>query len=536
MKKYLLLLLICGFSLSAQASSEDQRLMELLKKKSELNMVGKDLSLSDSSELEKLITQKGLVRVAEMQAELKKTESAQKPNASSSLPAPVATPLLSAKPLPEKKSEATAQNSSIKKDEAPISETSSSVPCSPEDQTCKKIVKLRDSLNEEKAKNTELLKEAKKDSPQNSPIKTDLLETKDMGASVMNEIKKETSKKPDIKKTKAEAPAVDPNFFKRMKKDMAEMDEMKKAISELKPAAKALPIKEKGKGAIYEPLPGDSGVKPNGFYVERDSSTIITKRIGPKDAITIKMCMAYGVSIILDESIDTELQRVILDDKIFFDAQEFENKRGVYVRLLKPIPQGNRWDSAIRLVRKSDDKTYVVNLQAVACPEGQIDYPKVVYLKEKFDVLTSKSQEILTPEDMIIQVSDGLPRKNIHQATIYDMVASPGSDWVVFGIEIVPDQSLKSPEKIEFQALDNLQINKLAVKSEYLKLQSEKASELRSEKAYRFKVMVMIDKAYVFKNRYLHLVYLNKETKHYQYIQVDTLNYFQSLKERGFDL
>lgn len=508
MKKAVFFILTLFLSQLAFATDDD-RLFELLEKQSILNAAGKELPSSERSELEKLISEKGLVKVAEMQNQLKQEKTKQAPVVEKKESLPVITV------LPKKSPEVVTQTLKA-----------NSSPCDPTDEICKSIVNLKDKPTKQK-----------EISP-NQVGKTDLAETKDLSAEIMNEIKKEKDKKPEVKKTESKkALEADPEYLKRMKKDMEEINQARMAFNETKHENNKVKLPDNGaKGAIYEPLPGNSGVKANGFYVERDSQTIITRRIGPKDAITIKMCMAYGVSIILDESIDTELQRVILDDKIFFDAQEFENKRGVYVRLLKPIPQGNRWDSAIRLVRKSDDKTYVVNLQAVACPEGQIDFPKVVYLKEKFDVLTSRAQEVLTPEDMIIQTSQGLPRNNLHEITIYDMVASPGSDWVVFGIEVLPDQALVSPEKVEFQALDNLQINKLSVKTEFLRLQSDKASELRSQKAYRFKVMLMIDKAYVFKNRYVHLVYLNKETKHYQYIQVDTLNYFQSLKERGFDL
>jgi hypothetical protein len=492
-------------------STVDDRLMVLIEKRMQLNAMGKDLEQKDGEEYDKLAEQKGFVGMAEIQNKIQSK--------------------VAAKAQP--KSLTTQQKNAPISLIAPTKMTPSKDDCAPGDGGCLALIEARSAKTPSaKGMNPDVVG------------KTDLFEQKDMGAA-NTKVQPPVSKKEkdpvfakELPKKKEILESVDPGFSKRMKKEVEEVSEMRKNLQDIKTgkATELTPMEPTKSGAIYDPIPSQPGVKQNGFYVERDSQSIITKRIGPKDAITVKMCIAYGVSITLDESIDTELQRIILDDKIFFDAQEFENKRGVYIRLLKPIPEGQRWDSAIRLVRKSDDKTYVVNLQAVACPDGQIDFPKVVYLKEKFDILSSKVNDVMTPEDMIIQVSQGLSRKNIHQVNVYDMVASPGSDWVVFGIEIQPPEVLSKPEKVDFSALDNLQINKLNVKTEFLKLQSEKATELRGKKVYRYKVMMAIDKGYILKNRFIHLVYVNKETNHYQYIQVDTLQYFQSLKDRGFDL
>ena len=512
----LLCLMLSQFAV-AEISSDD-RLLQLIEKKESLNAQGKDLDKKEGEEYDKLAAQKGFVGVAELYTKSQEQARAKAPP----------------KPLTDKQKNAPIQLSAPSK---------AAGECKASDVTCQKLVEARDS----KTPSTQLT--VKEVNP-TTVTKTDLFEQKDMGAANAKQSPTPPPSEPkaekevlslakELPKKKEIAESIDPTYTKRLKKEVAEISEMRKALDEVKavkPVEHAVVEPSSRQGAIYDPVPSNPGVKQNGFYVERDSQTIITKRVGPKDAITVKMCIAYGVTITLDESIDTELQRVILDDKIFFDAQEFENKRGVYVRLLKPIPEGQRWDSAIRLVRKSDDKGYIVNLQAVACPEGQIDFPKVVYLKEKFDVLSAQAKSVMTPEDMIIEVSQGLPRKNVHSVNVYDMVASPGSDWVVFGVEIQPDAPISKMDKIEFSALDSLQINKLSVKSEFLKLQSEKASELRGKRVHRFKVLMSIDKNYVLKNRYVHLVYVNKETGHYQYIQVDALQYFQSLKDRGFDL
>jgi hypothetical protein len=541
MKSLIVGLCLLLVSVAKADGVSDERLKELLQKKATLQIQGRDLDSKDSSEYEELVAKRGIIGVAEIQAQMKSNSSQPKQlpqkipfSASAQQGTTVAKSAASPSPL----ASPTLSKQDTERMQAALKPSQSVASCDPKDTTCKKILEIRDNPQPIQVKQAEQkVAEQKQVIDPRSVKTTDLMEQRDLGAgSVSQGAEKRADVAAQAKKAKKEEQrVVDPTFAKRMRKDSEPSPEVKSEVAVAKPSLPKAPKQQK-LGAIYSPLPSEGGVKQNGFYVERDSQSIITKRIGTRDAITIKMCIAYGVSIILDESIDTELQRIILDDRIFFDAQEFENKRGVYVRLLKPIPEGSRWDSAIRLVRKSDDKTYVVNLQAVACPDGQIDFPKVVYLKEKWDTLSAKASEVMTPEDMIIQISQGLPRKNVHNVNVYDMVASPGSDWVVFGVEIEPNGTIEKPDKIEFSALDNLQINKIGVKFEYMKLQSQKATELRGKPSYRFKVMMSIDKNYVFKNRYVYLVYINKEIGHYQYIQVDTLQYFKSLKDRGFDL
>lgn len=513
MKKIILVLFALLLTQVSLAQSSDDRLIELIEKKAELQSQGKDLDRKDAEEFDSLAAAKGIIGTAELQEQVSQKQESVDSSVTQKAPPPalaLVPPLIGA-PDNQKAAQLKAYEAYKAKEKPVVKE--------------KPVYVLKDKP----------VKEDRTAKPVVSATTTDLVEERALGAESISNMKAEAQKPP---KKKELAEVVDPTYSKRLKKEMSDVADMRKNLEEIKSSKTTVVVDQRPSsrsGAIYDPTPADAGVKQNGFVVDRDSQTIITKRVGTKDAVTIKMCIAYGVSIILDESIDTELQRIILDDKIFFGAEEFENKRGVFVRLTKPIPDGNRWESAIRLVRKSDDRTYLVNLIGVSCPEGNVDYPKVVYLKEKFDVLSARQSEVMTPEDMIIQASQGLPRKNLNDVKVYDMVASPGSDWVVFGVEI-ENVNISKPDKIEFAALDNLQINKINVKAEYMKLQSDKSTELRGTPTYRYKVMMAIDKSYMMKNRYVYLVYLNKETKHYQYIQIDTLTYFKSLKDRGFDL
>lgn len=287
---------------------------------------------------------------------------------------------------------------------------------------------------------------------------------------------------------------------------------------------------------IYKPAPVVDRANQNGYLIERDSPKIVTYKMSHNDTLNIKMCFSAGVSVAFDDSFKETIQRTIIDDLEYFEAKEFENKKGVYIRLKAPIQPGEHWESAIRLVTQSNDKTFLVNLMGVACPDrGANPFPKVYYIQEKAPLL-SAATDILTPEDTIIQLSEGLPRKNKNVVRIYDMVASANSNWVIFGIEIQYHNLESEKTNIKMKVLDNYQINTITSKLEPLMLQSQKASEFYGVPTLRFKLAVNIDKNYVLNSRYLYLMILDKESGHYQYKPIDLLPHFMSLKKRGFNI
>jgi hypothetical protein len=287
---------------------------------------------------------------------------------------------------------------------------------------------------------------------------------------------------------------------------------------------------------IYKPAPVVDRANQNGYLIERDSPKIVTYKMSHNDTLNIKMCFSAGVSVAFDDSFKETIQRTIIDDLEYFEAKEFENKKGVYIRLKAPIQTGEHWESAIRLVTQSNDKTFLVNLMGVSCPErGANPFPKVYYIQEKAPLL-SAATDILTPEDTIIQLSEGLPRKNKNVVRIYDMVASANSNWVIFGIEIQYHNLESEKTNIKMKVLDNYQINTITSKLEPLMLQSQKASEFYGVPTLRFKLAVNIDKNYVLNSRYLYLMILDKESGHYQYKPIDLLPHFMSLKKRGFNI
>lgn len=286
---------------------------------------------------------------------------------------------------------------------------------------------------------------------------------------------------------------------------------------------------------IYVPAPVEEADQ-DGVLLERDSSKVVTRRMDPNDSLNVKMCFSAGLSIALDQDIQDEFQRIILDDKIFFDAQEMDNHRGAYVRMKREVPPGKHWESALRLIRKSDDKTYLINLIGLPCPpSGMTPYPKTIYLKNHTGLMGANTKA-MTPEDTIIALSKGLPRIQKNRIRFYDMLASSGSNWYVFGVEVQYPNPSKKTTMPKMIVLDNFQVNQIPSKLEYLPVHSQKATDARGVATLRFKLTVNINKTYVLKSRYIHVMFLDEEAGHYQYVRVDTLPYFLSLIRRGFEL
>lgn len=317
-------------------------------------------------------------------------------------------------------------------------------------------------------------------------------------------------------------------------KDIKSSNELKKVISKKKEVKSVK--KKKKKKPVYVPAPAIKNAKKNGYMIERDSNKIKEVAISYKDALDIRMCYSAGVTLTFDDSYTDELQRVIKDDDEYIDAKQFDNNKGVYVKLKQPIQKGSFWESAIRLVTKSNDKTILVNIIGLPCPsQGANPFPKVYYLKAKYGMI-GVNTNVMTPEDTIIEASEGFPRLNKNVIRVYDMVASSNSDWAVLGIEIQYRNPDSEETKILFKALDNYQINPVRIKQEHLKLQSLKATKDNGFPTLRFNLKVNIDKNYILNNRYLYLLTLDKASKHYQYKMIDLRDYFISLTNRGLNI
>lgn len=358
----------------------------------------------------------------------------------------------------------------------------------------------------------------------------------------------EASKKVDTKKEEPKTVMVEKNATKLSKE---ETEILKRNFNNLVRPLKDRPdLITDSANKVYDPAPTHYKKSPlqkeesvrEAFQLERDSQLILHQYISYKDAFTVQICFTNGLTLTFDDTVETTIQAAIADDQDYIGAVVAENKRGAYIHLKQPVPDGSYWETAVRLVRKSDDKTYLINVLARSCPKGELNpFPRVIYLKDKDNSqpVISKKNNILTPQDTILTKSLGFPKTNTKRIRFYDMVASSGSDWVVFGIEIqVPNGSkeIKDLSKLQFSFLDNFQINGISSKVEFLPTPSEVRTSYVGVSTLRFKATVNISKQYIMNDRYLHFMLVDTDEKTYQYTRIDVLPYFKSLIKRGMDL
>lgn len=338
--------------------------------------------------------------------------------------------------------------------------------------------------------------------------------------------------------------------YETAKIELSEPRLIKEDKVEIKSMPDTLPVKKGSLSDEKNKMESRGGVKTyippvrsddneNGFFTERDSFNIVKKAVSFNDAITVQMCYAAGVSIHFDDTIETTIQKAVADDNgIYFSVVRLENKRGVFVKMLKPIPKGRYVDNSLRLFRQSDDRAYLINIVGTSCPDGIIKYPKVIYLKNKENTLTNgrdiKGRDILPPEDTIIEVSKGYLRTNKVELKVYDMITSSGSNSIILGVEL---NGKFNEGDYEFAALDNQQVNRIDLSVDYLSVQSQKSSIKKGKELSRFRIVVpSIDKTYITRRKEFYLLFLNNKSKEYEYVRVNLLPYFNSLKNRGFDL
>lgn len=521
----------------AFAKSED-RLKELVRKDviSKLHS-GKGLSASEKKEYDDLSDELGLMVTSQLTSEV--MTEIQKQNTPSSLKTeqvaqtqPDLQKMLSPKPV------AVAQASQALKSQ------SSSAPAAPQVQAQPEAAK---ALPEKKAPATEVKPESAPNitvvinQPGAQPIVTTTTgQSPDAQATgaALSPNQSSLEKKPEAPKPEKDplTPYINKETEKKMLK--AYREAANKSLEEPEFSSKK-PSSNHG-DQIYTPSPVGGGIARPGFVVQRDSTSIVTYAVSVNDSVTIETCVADGVSINLDESIKTKIQNVIISDDKFFTYKTLENKRGVFVRLMKPVPEGGTWLASLRLYRAEDDKAYLINLVGLPCPTGVIRFPKQVYLTEKVnrnaridDKYKLGDTEVLTPEDTIIAASYGYDTTDAYGVKVYDMVASAGAKVVSLGVEI---NGLTEPDDSEFKVLDYHQITQIKTTYRYLELQSKKATNTRGQKVQRFNLTVSVDKDYILTRKYIYLMLINNKKKNYEYVRVDLAEYMRSLKERGFDL
>jgi hypothetical protein len=308
---------------------------------------------------------------------------------------------------------------------------------------------------------------------------------------------------------------------------------------------------------IYEPAPKvGQDFENKGYQVDRDSDLISEESISTGDILNIRFCRNSPVQFNLDKNFKDKMQEAIVDNTDDFEAKPFLNKTSVYVKFKERPGKNQVFETTLRMIMESDDSTYVIKLFGEACPSrGASDYPVVYKLKKTSSKsLTFDDNNLMTPEDKILTLSKGLPRKNGYNLIQFrDMQTSSNSDVFVFSLEIqyrdYPDyvnvkgkSVLNKPQEPIVYVLDNLQMNLKKNKLSYLSgateailKYKEKREEIKSngmKNLERYSFYVNISKKWMRKSRYIYVMLIFPETKHYEYVMIDLYEYFKSLKER----
>jgi len=293
--------------------------------------------------------------------------------------------------------------------------------------------------------------------------------------------------------------------------------------------------RKKNSKAIYQPAPVHKKTGYVGYNIKRGSTSIIEDFMNVGDEMQVKMCIFSGTDFILEGN--QKIQRVVLDDQIFFASQTLNNNKAVHVQMIQPLLKDEGYiETSLRIYREKDDIPYIVNLVGVPCPEkGLVKFPKVVRIKERHGGINPGTR-VLPPEDFIIEESYGFKPKYQTKLKVYDMVVDSDSDYVSLGVELQFPKNKKFNNGMapaEFKVLDALQINKMKTIVEYLPIPSKKASEKYGKPTYRFNLKVKMDKKYIMTRRYIHLMYIDEGSKTYQYFRLNSMLWMSKAKERG---
>lgn len=312
---------------------------------------------------------------------------------------------------------------------------------------------------------------------------------------------------------------------------------------------------------IYEPAPKmGEDFETKGYQVDRDSNLINEEDISTGDILHVSFCRNNPVQFNLDKNFKDKMQEVILDNPDDFESKVFLNKTAVYVKFKESPSKKQVFETTLRMIMESDDSTYIIKLFGETCPKTQSSPYPVVYKLKKIasKSLNFEDENIMTPEDKILTLSKGLPKKNgYNKINFRSMITSSNSDVFVFGLEIqyreYPDYkevngklTLDRPQEPTVYVLDNLQMNLKKNRLSYLHGATEgilKFKEKRDEissngmkNVERYSLYLNINKKWMRKSRYIYVMLIFPETKHYEYVFIDLFKYFKDLKDRDLKI
>lgn len=306
------------------------------------------------------------------------------------------------------------------------------------------------------------------------------------------------------------------------------------------------------------------------YMVERDSNTITEVSLNRFSQVEISTC--YDNELIFTvhpehyEDVSIQMEKLSRPDNFTFDPimdGQGRMKGGALRTKAFDLTENQRVETQLSFQIEETKEWYNVIVHAEKCPDGRLDYLRVVYFKPDSSQITERTS-LLTPQDKFIELTYPFEEASESQdfkAEIGDIIASPNSDWVILSVYILLQKNRYDPvtEKMlsdclktandctremeldqesrvfeaEFRALHSNKINEITVKTTPLQLQTEAMSKKTNQHVARFNIHLNVDYRYTQTNQFTYLFVKDVKDKKYQILKLNLKNFIDDLKRRG---
>lgn len=274
------------------------------------------------------------------------------------------------------------------------------------------------------------------------------------------------------------------------------------------------------------------------FALLSDDKRVVTITMSVNDVIKTQMCYNSPLRIAFDPLFEDKMGAPILDDSKVAKAQVLEDKRSVLVSMNEAaiIKADEVWRTGIRIVRASDSRAYYIQIDMIACPEGDIDFPREIIIKDKG--LKEYKDSTMLPEDFISTLTYGLPRvNNENPANVYGGLPTENANWVLLGVSIKIRNPLRAKAKFEFIVLDNQQLEIINSDVKFIPTSSMFASDTTGIPTLRYNIMVNVNKKYAIEKDIINLLIIDHDEKTHQHLKIRLKNlYFEKGSLEGYEL
>lgn len=329
------------------------------------------------------------------------------------------------------------------------------------------------------------------------------------------------------------------------------INELKNGIQSLEPvvledpiiedqnAKKVLDIIKDTKRTFTPSFQKKGAVNPN-LTVYRDNDQVVTINMTTEDIVDTNICVHSPIRVLLGNSIADEISQAILDTPKSFSAEILNDKRSAMIMMANGMKRdGTVFRSRVRLIRKSDFKSYIINLNAQACPaSGRFGFPSEIIIEDKQKSGINENVNLKTPEDLILDITDGLPRKNHeNQIELYSGLMSPGSDYSMLAINIKIGNTTRDKFYPQFYVLDSLQGRVIEMQEPvYLAKESKAVTDRIKHSILRFNLFIKINKKYILERDSVYLVIVEHGERYYQKVKIPMSALREKLINHGYDL